>query len=178
MKESLSEILVLSFKKLIPLFLTLFCVLVLFVPSHIPLSHFFRPDLAMACLYFWVLYRSDLFSVFCVVVLGVVSDSLSGTPFGLNLLVFVFAYILTLTYGSYVNTKPFFISWVGFALVFFLSLFLKWILLSIYHKMFLPVPHILLTYAATVLIYPLMAQINIFVQNKYLRFEGEINEQG
>lgn len=178
MKESFSEILILSFKKLIPLFLTLFCVLVLFVPTHMPLSHLFRPDLAMACLYFWVLYRSDLFSTFCVLILGVVSDSLSGMPFGLNLLVFIFAYILTLTYGSYVNTKPFFISWVGFAIVFFLSLFLKWILLSIYHKMFLPVPHIFLTYASTVLMYPLMAQINIFVQNKYLRFEGEINEQG
>ena len=178
MEESLSEIMVLSLKKLIPLCVTLFWVLALCVPTHLPLSHFFRPDLAMACLYFWVLYRSDLFSILCVLILGVVSDSLSGTPFGLNLLVFVVAYILTLTYGSYVNTKPFFISWIGFALVFLLVLFLKWILLSIYHKTFLLTEHIALTYVTTVLIYPLMARINIFVQNKYLRFEGEIHEQG
>ena len=176
MEESFSEILILSAKKLIPLFVTLFWVLVLCVPTHLPLSHFFRPDLAMACLYFWVLYRSDLFSIFCVLILGVVSDSLSGTPFGLNLLVFIFAYMLTLTYGSYVNTKPFFISWIGFALVFLLVLFLKWLLLSIYYKTFLFVEYIVLTYVTTILIYPLMTRINIFVQNKYLRFEGEIHE--
>ena len=63
MKESLSEMLMISFKRHIPLFLTLFCVILLCVPTHLPLSHFFRPDLAMACLYFWVLYRSDLFSM-------------------------------------------------------------------------------------------------------------------
>ena len=122
MKDSFSEILILSFKKTIPLFFTLFWVLVLCVPTHLPLSHFFRPDLAMACLYFWVLYRSDLFSVFSVVILGFVSDTLSGTPFGVDLFVFIFVYILTLTYGSYANTKPFLVSWFGFALVFLAGL--------------------------------------------------------
>lgn len=177
MKESLSEILILSLKKAIPLLLALFFVLAFCVPLPFPSSHYFRPDLAAACLYFWVLYRPDLFSVLSVVILGMASDGVSGTPFGLNLMAFVLMYVLTLTYGSYVNTKPFLVSWFGFAVVFLAGLFAKWLILSVYYKTFLLTEHIYLTYMATVLIYPLVARINIFVQNQYLRFEGDLNEQ-
>ena len=178
MKESFSEILLLSLKKAIPLLLTIFFVLVFCVPLPLPHIHYFKPDVGAACLYFWVLYRSDLFSVLSVALLGLAIDGVSGTPFGLNLMVFMLMYILTLTYGSYVNTKPFLISWFGFAVVFLAALFAKWLILSVYYKVFLLTEHIFLTYFATVLIYPLLARINIFVQNTYLRFEGEIHEQG
>ena len=176
MKESLREILNGYFKKTIPLLTTLFLVLIGFVPTHLPFSHFLRPDLALICLYFWVLYRLDLFGVLSVIVLGLVVDSLSGAPFGMNICVLVFAYILTITYGSYVNTKPFLISWIGFAIVCFLALLFKWVSFSIYYKTFLSFGHILMSYLVSILIYPFIAQLNIFIQNAYLKDEEVINE--
>jgi len=176
MKESLTDILQSYFKKLIPLMLTLLFMFINMIPSHIPLANFLRPDMVLMCLYFWVLYRSDLFGFFCVLILGIVSDNLSGMPYGVNIFTFIVAYLLTLLYGYYMYAKSFFVSWVGFAVVLLISLFCKWMVLCFYHKTYLQVDNIFLTYGMTVFLYPLMARLNIFVQNKYLSFEGEIHE--
>ena len=176
MKESFAEFIKIYLKGMIPFFMTLVLMLLNFLPTHIPFSHFLRPDISMICIYFWVLYRSDLFGLVSVIILGVASDSLSGTPFGINLFVFLLTYVLTLTYWSYVYAKSFLISWVGFALVLASGLICKWLLLSVYYKTFLLLSHIGLTFMVTLLIYPLIARLNIMVQNKYLSFDGEIHE--
>ena len=69
MKETFKEIVIGYLKGLIPFLLTLLMVLIDFVPIHLPLSHFFRPDLAVVCVYFWVLYRIDLFGILSVIIL-------------------------------------------------------------------------------------------------------------
>lgn len=176
MKESFGEILRLYFKGLVPFLLTLFFILLNFIPTHLPLAHFFRPDVAMVCVYFWVLYRPDLFGLMSIIVLGIAVDTLSGLPFGVHLFVFLIAYLLTIIYGRYVYAKSFSISWFGFVLVLAGSLVSKWLLLSIYYKTFLLFSHIILTFIVTILIYPFIAYLNIVIQNKYLSFDGEIHE--
>ncbi|MBR2299674.1 MAG: rod shape-determining protein MreD [Alphaproteobacteria bacterium] len=176
MKESFTEILTGCFKRYFPLLMALLFVLISFVPIHLPSWHILKPDFAIIFLYFWALYRSDLFGIVSVIILGLAVDSLSGAPFGMNIIVFVFAYILTLRYANYVNVKPFFISWVGFAFVCFISFFLKWILFSVYYKTFLSFLHILINCAETILIYPLIARLNMYVQNEFLGGDEILDE--
>ncbi len=176
MHDSLTDIALLSFKRSIPFLSTLFFVLVDYVPFHIPLAHYLSPDLACCCVYFWVLYRLDLFGIFSVALLGMICDALSGAPFGMNIFVLTLVYLLTITYGRYVNTKPFIISWIGFALVLLAAFCMKWLLVLIYEHTLLSFWHVLISYIVTVLVYPMLARINIFIQNRYLSNEELFDE--
>lgn len=177
MDDSLSDIICYQLKKMLPLLCTIVLILLMYTPFHFPLSKFLRPDVAMICIYFWTLYRRDLFGLFSVAFLGVVADSLGLVPLGVNIFVFVFIYVMSISYGWFVNTKPFAVSWTGFAVISFAAFVVKWFLMSIYYSCFLSVLGIFSGYIVTVLIYPLIARLNIFVQNKFLASDEVIYEQ-
>lgn len=178
MEESFFEIISGNFKKIIPLILSLFLVLINFIPVHIPLTHFLRPDLAIISVYFWVLYRPDLFGPVSTLILGLFVDFLSASPLGLHVFVLMSMYVLIVTLAGYVNTKPFITSWVGFGIICFIALFLKWVLLSCYTHHLISMAYIVITYFVTVLIYPLFARFDIYIQNKFLSVDEAIDEQG
>jgi len=177
MKESFPEILKGYFKQFLPLIVTLFLVLLSFVQIHFSFFYVFKPDFALMCLYFWTLYRSDLFGILSILFLGLVVDSLSGVPFGMNILVFIFAYLLTLAYGSYIHTKSFLMSWIAFAFISFLCFLFKWLLFSVYYKVFLNFGHVFVSCLATLLLYPLVACLNVYVQTCFLGDDEVIDEQ-
>lgn len=177
MDDSFSDILMLQLKRLLPLFCSLMLILAACIPVHLPLSKFLRPDVGMICVYFWTLYRQDLFGSLSVFLLGFVADSISGVPIGLNIFVFLLVFVLASTFGCYVNTKPFAVSWAGFAVISLLAFGAKWLLASVYYSRFLLSGGILAAYATTVMIYPLLAWFNIFIQNRFLAGEEVIYEQ-
>lgn len=177
MNDSYAEIFGNMFKRFLPLLCSALLVIAAYIPIHIPLSKFLRPDLGMICVYFWALYRQDLFGPFSVFVLGLIADSMSAVPTGLNIFVFVFIYVLASTFGSYVNTKPFAVSWIGFAVISLLAFTVKWLLASFYYSRFLAIGGITAGYAATVLLYPLVVRFNIFIQNKYMANEEVVYEK-
>lgn len=177
MDDSLSEILSYQLKKLLPLIATILLILITHLPVGFPFSKFLFPDAGMIGVYFWALYRRDLFGPISVAVLGIVADSMSMVPVGINIFVFMFIYVAAITYGTYVNTKPFAVSWVGFAFICFAAFFVKWLLMSFYYSLFLSVLGILTGCVATVLLYPLIARFNMFIQNKLLANEEVVYEQ-
>ena len=69
MNESLIEVLTAKFKMVVPFLCSLFLVLMDFIAVYIPLSHYLRPDIACICVYFWVLYRLDMFGIISVAIL-------------------------------------------------------------------------------------------------------------
>ena len=177
MDETLTEFLGNHLKRFLPLLCSIFLLLIIYIPVHLPLSRFLRPDLGMICVYFWALYRQDLFGAASAFVLGLIADSLSAVPFGLNSFVFIFIFVLSSASSSYVNMKPFAVSWAGFALVSFLASVSKWLLASVFYSRFLAFGNIFVGYMATVCLYPLIARLNIFIQNRYLA-EEVVYEQG
>lgn len=178
MEDSVSEILIGQFKKLIPLISSLFLILLVYIPLPLPFSKFLRPDTMMISVFFWSLYRQDLFGLLSAVLLGLCADILAAEPIGLNIFICTFILVLTQMYGNYVNTKPFTTTWLGFALIALVAFCLKWGILSVYHSSFLPFSEILTAYSATILFYPLISRFNIFLQNKYLTQNEVIYEQG
>ncbi len=178
MDDSIGEILEYGLKKLLPLLWSVLLLLITYIPIHLPLSQFLRPDIAMICVYFWALYRRDLFGIFSVVLLGFIGDSLSAVPAGLNIFILMLIYVQTCSFGSLVNTKPFAVSWGGFAVISFLAYLIKWLILSIFYSRFLPFSGVFAGYLATVFLYPLIARLNIAIQNTFLAGEEVIYEQG
>lgn len=178
MEETFSEILETRLKRLLPLLVSVFLLLVFYVPVHLPLSRYLRPDIGMICVYFWALYRQDLFGPFSAFLLGVAADSLSAVPIGLNIFVFMFIFVAGSTSSSYVNMKPFAVSWAGFAVVSFLAFVVKWLLASVFYSKFLVFGSVFAGYLSTICFYPLIARLNIFIQNRYLANEEVVYEQG
>ena len=177
MDDSISDIINSQFKKLLPLIITILLVLFSCIPLSIPFSKFLRPDVSMVCIYFWSLYRRDLFGPISVILLGIVSDSLSYLPLGVNIFIYAFTYLLSVSYIHFINSRSFAIGWLAFSVISFIAFFVKWLLMSFYYSQFLYILSIFPSYMATVLFYPLIVRINIFVQYKFLSNEEVIYEQ-
>lgn len=177
MKENFFDTTVQYLKTFIPFALTVLLILFNFTLTHLPLFHFFKPNLALCCLYFWVLYRPDLFRIPSVIILGFMLDTLSGEPFGMNVCVLVFAYILTSFINQYINANPFLSSWIYFLLIAFGVFLFKWMIFSLYYKMFLSVFYVFISYLVTILTYPIVARLNIFIQEHYLTDDEMLHEQ-
>ena len=179
MKESFKDILVSNAKNLLALFSSVLLILIGFIPTYLPFSHYFRPDFGLISVYFWTLYRNDIFGIFSAVFLGLIVDTLCGVYLGTNMLVYIFCEVLTIAINRFADTKPFIVSWIGFSIVCLMSLGLKWVIFSALNHRFLSLMFILITYISTVLIYPLIAQMNMSLQNRYLSDDDEvIDEQG
>ena len=178
MNESISHIVSYQFKKILPLISSILLVLFIYIPLSVPLLKYLRPDVAMVCVYFWTLYRRDLFGPISVALLGFVADCFTTLPLGINMFIFIFTYIMSITYGRFVNTKVFAVGWTGFSVISFIAFFAKWLLISFYYSQFLYFIGILASYTSTVLLYPLVVRLNVFVQNKLISNEEVVYEQG
>ena len=121
MDESISNVVSYQLKKILPLISSVLLVLFTYIPLSVPLLKFLRPDVALICVYFWTLYRRDLFGPISVALLGVVSDSLTSLPLGTNMFVFIFVYIMSINYARFVNAKSFAVGWFGFAIISFVA---------------------------------------------------------
>jgi len=169
MKESWKDIVSDWFYRGLPLWVSFG--LVLF--SHIPLKSEFassaRPSIGLICVYFWLVYRSDLFNLASVFILGMVVGFVSLAPFGSDLFAFLVMYLLVTNLLKYLNGKIFIVIWGGFSVLLLAAFFTKWVVVSVYYGRLLPVDMVLFAYLTTVVLYPLISGINSFVLRHFLR---------
>ena len=177
MDDSVSDIIGYQLKKLLPIIISILMVLLVYAPLSVPVLKFLRPDVSLICVYFWTLYRRDLFGPLSVALLGFVSDCLTSLPLGVNTFIFIFTYIMSINYARFVNAKSFAISWFGFTVISFIAFVIKWLLVSFYYSQFLHIVGVFAGYVTTVLLYPLVVRLNIWVQNKFLANEEVVYEQ-
>jgi rod shape-determining protein MreD len=117
-------------RNLLPLALTLCLVLISAVPVPIPGYALVVPLFSLCAVYFWSINRPQSLPPVAIFVLGLIQDSLAGTPFGLH------AVMMLLTYGMVVSQRRFFIGksfgviWWGFMLVALISIATAWLLAS------------------------------------------------
>lgn len=178
MEENFSEILANQLKKMVPLLSSALLLLCTYLPFSLPALPLLRPDIGLMCVFFWSLYRQDLFGYCSVFILGFLAGSMGCSPLGLNIFAYLFIYVLCKIFGDLINMKSFLVNWIGFALVTGVAIFLKWILASIYYHQFLASKGIFAVYVMTLLLYPLLARFNMFLQNRFLAEEDAIYEQG
>lgn len=178
MRDSFTEVLSFQLKRLVPISFSLLLILAGCIPLRFSAAKYIIPDLSVMCVYFWASYRRDLFGIGSAFFLGLVTDCLSLSPIGLNILTDMLAFVFTNIFRGYVNTRVFTVSWSGFALIALGAYTGKWLVASIYYSAFLPLSGVCLGYATTLLLYPLIAWINIYIQNLLLAGEEVTYEQG
>ncbi len=138
----------------LPFVIGVFCVLLSFVPISRIFGSSTMPAFALMAIYYWAVVRPNMFSVYAVFVVGLLTDLLSAGPIGLWAFTYVFTYTVVLTQRFLIINAPFSVFWFGFGLAGVLVGAVSWGLASISYGMFLPVWPILAHILVTVAFFP------------------------
>jgi rod shape-determining protein MreD len=158
-------------RQLTPFALTMALVIVSVLPTHVPGLARVAPMLALMAVYYWAIYRPDLLPAYAVFALGLLQDSLSGTPMGVQAVVFLTVYGVLLTQRRFFAGKSFVIVWLGFAVVAAGAAAETWILVSAFHVTLMEPTAVLYQYAVTAGAFPLLAWLLIRWHHAFLRLE-------
>ncbi len=172
MNEDFNENVVSLLQRLLPLISSIVLLLLAYLPVNVAAFNNMRPDLGLACIYFWVLHRPDLFNLTSIVVLGIVDMVISSALPGASLLAYLTMYVLLYNTQKFFNAKPFVVIWYGFIALSLATLIVKWLVVSIYYSTFLPLSMLMFCYLIGVAVYPLVSAVLAFVQNKFIQDEG------
>ena len=160
MKDNVREYIFSCLQRRLPFLISLFFIFLehIFIDfDAIPI----KPMLGLICVFFWIFNRPDIFNLFSVAVLGIFSDLLNATPFGIYLLSYIFLYIMEMKIAKYISNKMFAFSFASFGVLSLIVICGQWLLLCIYYGNILPFFNAFTTWMITVSLYPLMADINI-----------------
>ena len=171
MSEELRENLAASLQKLLPLLTSIILVLMSYVPLNFAAANNLRPAVGLMCVFFWMLHRPDIFNLFSVYFLGLVEDIVTSAPFGANIFSCLIMYLLVSNLAVYLNGKPL-VTWYGFAVFCLITMFSRWLLVSVYYSQFLPLSMLMFNLLFTIAFYPVIGLVNAFVQNKLMKDEG------
>lgn len=171
MKPSLWHRLDALARRLTPFALTLVLVVVSVVPLHIPGFARVAPLLPLIAVYHWAIYRPRLLPAFAVFVIGLLQDTLTGTPIGVNALVFIGVYGVVLSQRRFFAGKSFAVVWLGFTVVAAGAALSSWILVSVYNLTLVAPRAVLFQYLMTLGVFPLLAWVFLRWQRAFLESE-------
>lgn len=175
MRNSLKDKFRLFLYHRIPLLETVLLMFLFYMPINFFDLHNVRPVVGVICIYYWTLKRRYMFgyaSAFCI---GFLMDIYSSTPLGINVLTMMLLVLITDVVSRYFKAASFSVNWLVFSLVCLATCFIKWIIFYLYFTKFLPIKEVLLNLFSTIMFYPIVVFINVWVQNNILPKE-RINE--
>lgn len=147
-------------------------VLMLFI-SYLPYNFFVLKGVHVAvgisCVYFWLQHRPDLFNLWSAFGLGLIEDLISSSPMGSNVFEVLLMYLLVNSTSRLFNAKPFIVLWYGFMALSLITMFSRWLVVSIYYSQFLPLSVLFFSYLVTIVLYPLLSLLMAFIQNRLIR---------
>jgi rod shape-determining protein MreD len=141
----------------LPFVIGVFCVLLSFVPVGRIFGVAGMPDFALMAIYYWAVVRPNMFPVYAVFVVGLLTDLLSGGPIGLWVFTYVLVYIVAMTQRFLMTNAPFSAFWFGFLVVGMIAGAVSWVIASLIFGMFLPVRPILSYILVTAAVFPLFS---------------------
>lgn len=141
----------------LPVAMGLICVLLSFVPAGRIFGSATMPAFALMAIYYWAIVRPEMFPVYAVFLVGLLSDLLSDGPIGLWAFVYVLTYIVVLTQRFLAVNAPFSVFWLGFLMAASLAGFIGWGAASLFYGTILPVKPIVSHIFATVIVFPIFA---------------------
>ena len=171
MKTSLKNLLTHTLVFIVPIFSILFLETFLYIPRFSEFWNFLRLCAFYSGIYFWLSFRPDIFNIFSAFILGIFADAISGSPLGINVLTFLFLYIVSTYLISYFNIKKFSYSWLIFSLILCLTFLFKAFMVLAFFKSTIPLSKFILELFLTICLYPLIIRFFIFIEKRYIHLE-------
>lgn len=123
---------------LFPFALLLLGLFIIGMPFGLPGQVELRPIYAMACVYFWSLYRPSSLPPPLVAIAGLLLDLLGFSPFGLWAVLLLLLQAATLKARQRLAPAPFLYVWGGFVLLAVTGSLLAWLVTDAFNGLWLP----------------------------------------
>jgi rod shape-determining protein MreD len=155
-------------RNLFPLGLALVALLLGAVPLYLPGYGAIAPNVALMVVFYWAIYRPDLFPAVLAFAVGLVQDALMGTPIGLNALLLLCVHGVVGTQRRFFQGKTFAVVWSAFSIIAFGAAVVGWLLvMGLAGMLIAPWPG-LFAMLLTVALYPLATWVLARVQGAVL----------
>ncbi len=112
------------------------------------------PQLGVAAVFFWTVYRPDLMTFGAAFSIGLVADLATGAPLGMSALVLIVLRRIVLARRRFFVGRPFHVLWLGFALFAFPASLAGWLIASVYLFEGLDIVRVAVQAAFTVVAFP------------------------
>ena len=141
----------------LPFVIGIACVLLSFVPVGRIFGSSNMPAFALMAIFYWAVVRPDMFPVYAVFVVGLLTDLLSAGPIGLWAFTYVLTYTIVLTQRFLIINVPFSVFWIAFLLAGLIAATISWSIASVIYGDLLPVRPVLTHVLITTAVFPLFA---------------------
>jgi len=143
-------------RRLVPFGTTVALVLLAHVPTHLPGFSTITPLVGLTAVYHWSLHRPDILPSLAAFGLGLLTDALSGAPFGINALIFLATHGVLLSQRRFFHKKSFVVLWVAFLPIAAAASFLYWLLFMAMTRTLIDPAPLVFQVGITVALYPLI----------------------
>lgn len=140
-----------------PLMSSLVLVLLGSMPLYVGHVGAVMPQLGVAAVFYWTIYRPDLMTYAAAFAVGLVADIVSGAPLGASALAVLVVRRIVLAQRRYLIGKPFHVLWSGFFLAAFAAAAISWLAASLYLVHMADVMPLLVRTLMSVVLFPPVA---------------------
>jgi len=123
------------------------------------------PFSTLCVVYFWSLYRPDLFGAVAAFSTGIVYDALAGLPLGLTALILLLVRQLVVVQQRFFLARSFPVVWSCFLLLAPAVEIARWLLVSLWWGRLFALAPVLLSLPLTVALYPLASLLLTRIHN-------------
>ena len=155
------------FRKIVPLGSIFLLVICSVLPQGLSTAPDIFPMLTLIAIFYWAIYRPDLIPPSLMFLIGLTQDILLGASIGLMAAIFLGFYGLTLTQRTVFIGKPFYVTWLGFAVISAIAFTSIWIISGLLSESYLVSIAPLVQYVLTVLSFPMVIWCFVRIQ-RYL----------
>lgn len=145
-------------RRLAPFLSALILLLLGTLPIRLPYLGPVAPDFAIMVAFYWAVHRPTSIPGGAIFLLGVVSDMLGGTPFGVGVLVLLIAYWTTRSQRRHFIGRPFWVVWWGFSMVSAVASILTWVIVCLLYVQIVDPTPAFFSYLVGLGFYPLVSQ--------------------
>jgi rod shape-determining protein MreD len=124
------------------------------------------PFSTLCVVYFWSLYRPDLFNALAAFSTGIIYDALAGLPLGLTALMLLLVRQLVVVQQRFFLARSFPVVWCCFLLLAPAAELARWALVSLWWGRLFDLQPILLSLLLTMALYPLASLLLTQVHNR------------
>jgi rod shape-determining protein MreD len=159
MKPAVWQRLDLWARRLAPFLSALALLIVGALPLRLPYLGPITPDFAIMVAFYWAVHRPNSIPASAIFLLGVISDMLGGSPFGVGVLVLLVAYWTTRSQRRLFVGRPFWVVWWGFSMVSAGAMILTWIIVCLLAVGLVDPMPALFSYVLGLGLYPAVSQL-------------------
>lgn len=146
-------------RRAFPAVSTALLLLLLAAPLGLPAQAQLQCAAGLACVFFWSVFRPDSLPPPAVFLLGLLTDLLSLSPPGVDVLLLLAAHGIAMRFRRFLAAQGFLLVWLAFVAVAAGAAALGWLLTSILTFRLLPIGPALLQFGLTAGFYPALATI-------------------